>query len=347
MKSPIPVAVVGLGRAGWDIHIKQMTPRSEFKVVDVVDPELSRRQEAAEKLGCGTHATLADMLRKSKAELVVIATPSFMHEKDAIQALKSGRHCILEKPMAMSHAGAKRILAAAKKAKKKLFVHQNYRFNDDFTHLREVIDSGILGRIILIQHNVTHYARRIDWQTLRKKGGGILNNTGPHCVDSMLNLLDSPVVDVMSDLKHVKDAGDAEDHCLIMMKTKAGQVGQITLSTCCAQPLPRWMIWGSHGTLSTDGKQSVLKYYDPRKAPKLKVIDGAVEGRKYGTGEKLPWQEETRETKPARPFMKFYDNVADVLLNKGKMYISPDSAAEVMKVIEWARKGTKFPPLKV
>ena len=110
MESPIRTAVVGLGRAGWDIHVAQLRQRPDFKIVDVADPDPHRLDEASRALGCGTHSDLAGLLKTSKADLVVIATPSFSHEEDSLKVLKSGRHCLVEKPMAMSFSGARRMI---------------------------------------------------------------------------------------------------------------------------------------------------------------------------------------------------------------------------------------------
>lgn len=346
MKSPIPIAVVGLGRAGWSLHVDLLRPRTDFQIVDVADPDPARREEAARTLGCGTHSSLDALLEKTTAEIVVTATLSHMHESDVLKILKSKRHCVVEKPMAMSFAGARRLIAAARKARRKLFVHQSGRFLSEFQHLREIIDSGILGRIFEFRTAVFNFARRNDWQTLRRNGGGLLNNTGSHTVDTTLNFLGSPIVSLLGDLQHIKDAGDTEDHVHIFMKARSGQVANITISTACALPAPRWMFLGSCGTLSSDGTTTTLKYYDPKAVLKMDAVDGAVPGRRYGNDDVLPWKEETRPCKPTGTYGNFYDNVAGVLQRGEKMFITPEAAAENVRIIEWARKGTRFPPLK-
>jgi len=347
MKSQILTAVVGLGRAGWDIHVKQIRLRSDFKIADVADPDSKRREEAARALGCAAHPDLKTLLKSTQAELVIVATPSFAHEEDSMNVLRSGRHCLVEKPMAMDFAGARRMIAASRKAGKKLFVHQNYRFANEYLHLREIIDSGLIGRVFEIRACWFGFARRNDWQTLRKNGGGTLNNTCPHTIDTTLHLLDSPVISVTSDLQHIQDVGDCEDHVHIFMKFKNGQTADLTITTVCALPSPKWMLLGSCGTLSCDGANSTIRWFDPSAVPPLAVVDGAAPDRKYGNKDVLPWKEEVRPAAPSKKHGDYYDNVADVLMRDGKMVVTPRSAAEVIRVIEWARKGTRFPPLKI
>ena len=353
MESPIQIAIVGLGRSGWAIHAKQLQKRQDYKIVDVVDPDPKRLAEASQAFACGAYPNLESLLKHSKTDLVVIATPSIVHEGDAIAVLKSGRHCLVEKPMAMSFAGAQRMIAAARKSKRKLFVHHNYRFihpdypfGKEFRHLREIIDSGILGRVFEIRHCWFSFSRRNDWQTLRKNGGGLLNNSCPHSIDVILNLLDAPVVSLLGDLQHIKDAGDCEDHVHVLLKAKNGRVADMTVSTAAALPSPKWMLLGSCGTASSDGKTTTLRYYDPKAVPELQVIDGPAPDRKYGNGDVLPWKEETRPTEPLKSYGDFYDHVADVLLRGAKMEIPPEDAAEVIRISEWTREKTKFSVVK-
>src|SRR5438552_184987 len=144
---PIRYAVVGLGRAGWDIHVRQLRARSDAKIVAAVDPLAERREQAASEFECKTYDTLRKMLKQDDVEVVVIATPSVQHASDSIRALKAAKHVVVEKPMALSLSEADRMIRAAESAQKKLFVHQNYRFFPEFLHMREVIASGVLGKV--------------------------------------------------------------------------------------------------------------------------------------------------------------------------------------------------------
>ncbi len=345
MKAPLRVAVIGLGRAGWDIHVNHLKGRTDFALAACVDPLADRRAQAEGELKVKTFPDLKSLLRAKLADLVVVATRSVDHAPDSIAALKSGCHVVCEKPMATTLKDTDRMIAAAKAAKRQLFIHQNYRWHDDSRHLREIIDSKVLGDVYEIRARWIGYARRNDWQTLRKNGGGVLNNTGPHLVDTMLQLLDAPCVNVWSDLKHLKDAGDCEDHVKLILRGKNGRVCDLEVSTAVALPSPKWTLLGTAGAMTSDGTTSKLRYFDPARAPALKAVDGAVPGRKYGvvgTKDELPWVEETRPTKPTAPGGNFYDNVAGVLLRGEKMIVTPPQAREIMRVIGVAKKGTPF-----
>jgi len=339
---PIQAAVIGLGRAGWDIHVKRMRGRPEFRVAAVVDFEEGRRQEAAKEFGCATFSDYQSLLQSADAELVVVATTSATHADVSIAALRSGRHVIVEKPMATSVADAERMIEAAKAAGRKLFVHQNYRYNPDSRHLLEVVRSGQpIGRVFEVRIRVLHFARRNDWQTLKKYGGGVINNTGPHFVDMALQLLGSPVKDVWSDLQLINNAGDTEDHVKLLLRGENGRVVDLEIGSSCAFPEPRWTLLGSDGTLVSDGQTSKIKRFDRSKIEPLEVIETPPEGRRYGNDDKLPW-EEMEVPSVGKDAGDFYDNVAGVLRRGAKQDITPESVLEVMKVIERAKRGTRF-----
>jgi len=339
-KDPVKVAIIGLGRAGWSIHVDALRGRDDFRIVDVADPNEDRRTEAASDLGCGVHVGIDDLLAATDAEIVIVATPSASHEEDGFKVFASGRHCVMEKPMATSHSGALRLVAAAKKANRKLFVHHQRRFNDEGLFLREVIDSGILGEVFEIRLCWAGFARRNDWQTLKKNGGGNLNNTGPHVIDLALSLIDDPVTTLVADVRHIKDAGDADDHAHLFMKTSGGQTIDLLVTTCMALNGPRTELLGSQGTLQAmDDQVAKLKYFDGSNLPPLEVIDGLAPGRKYGNDEVLPWVEEERPITPTVRIGGFHDNVWSVLREGGEMVVRPEEAAEVLRIIDLSREG--------
>ncbi|MGH7214644.1 MAG: Gfo/Idh/MocA family protein, partial [Tepidisphaeraceae bacterium] len=103
-ESRLRFGVVGLGRAGWDIHVSALRDRADVKVVAVADPVPERRKQAAEDLGAEAYDSLNALLKDDRIEVVVIATPSSAHAPDTLAALKAGKHVLVEKPMGVSLA---------------------------------------------------------------------------------------------------------------------------------------------------------------------------------------------------------------------------------------------------
>lgn len=333
----ITVGVVGLGRIGWAHHAKLLHQHPAFELTACVDPLAIRRKEAERELGCATFAHINDFLKSGLAELAVICTMSVDHCPHSLAALRAGLHVLVEKPMAMNVRQADRMIAAAKKARKLLTVHQSQRRGASF--VREIMDSGILGDVFWMRFTGHSFFRRNDWQMLKKYGGGYLNNNGSHSVDFCLLLLDSPVKDVWGELKHTVTAGDADDFMKVVIRSKKGRVIEVEQSYACAFPQPTWLVAGTCGTMQIVGREAHIKYFDPRKVKPIKVVDGAAVGRRYGNDDRLPWKEKTLKVKPKKVDPNFNDNLAAAIRRGKKLLVTPESVRQQIWVLDQVRKS--------
>ncbi len=344
---PIRYGIVGLGRAGWPLHFEALCAREDARVVAVADPLAERRREAADLSGCQTHRSIGGLLKQPDVEVVVIASPSVRHGPDARRALRAGKHVVVEKPMALSVKEADGMLRTAAETGMKLFVHQNYRYQKVFVHLKGVLDSGALGRLYHVRNYGSFFLRRNDWQTLSANGGGVLNNTCPHNVDILLQMMGAPIVQVMGDLKQIASAGDTEDHVKAFLRAENGCTADLEISSAqnIALELPLWVLCGSCGTVTIDAQgRSTLRWFNPAEAPPLEAVAGAVAGRRYGNDDQLPWQERVVDVETQTPDSgSFYDNLAAVLRRGEPMAITGESVREVIRVLALVRKGSPFP----
>jgi len=338
-KKPISTCVVGLGRIGWSHHAKLMSQHPGFEIVACVDPLKDRREEAEATYKCATYARLGDFLKTDLAELVVVCTRSADHAPHTVAALKSGRHVLVEKPMAMSTKEADQMIRTARRAKKVLTVHQSNRHAGMPRFIQEILDSKILGEVFFMRLTGHSFFRRNDWQMLKKFGGGYLNNNGSHSVDFCIQLLGSPVKDVWGDLKHTVTAGDADDWMKVILRGKNGRVIEVEQSYACAFPQPTWLVCGTCGTMEVRGKEAKIKYFDPKKVKPIKVDPRAAQGRRYGNEDVLPWKEKTLEVKPKGKAPNFYDNLYDAVRKRKKLLITPESVREQIRVLDAVRKS--------
>ncbi|MEO8205842.1 MAG: Gfo/Idh/MocA family oxidoreductase [Chthoniobacterales bacterium] len=342
MNRTIKSAIIGLGRAGWLLHFEPMLQHVGYQITAVADPSESRRKEAHEKSGCETYETIDELLAKADCELVVVATPTSFHYSDAKKILEAGKHCVLEKPMALNAREADELVALATSKNLLLTIHHAQLFEKEFHHLKEIVDSGIIGRIFNIRVLWARYSRRWDWQTLQKNGGGLLNNWGTHLLSTTLPLLNSKVKTITADLELIKDAGDAEDHVELFLKMESGATANLTVTSVCAFPGIKWMFLGDKGTLISDGVTTQLKYFDPAEAPRPALEESMMAaGREYNS-EKLPWKEESRPVEPSYIVPTFFENVADAINGKAKLIATAEDAAEITRILEVARKTSGF-----
>jgi len=337
----VKTIVVGLGRAGWDIHVRALRGREDYALVGAVDIDGKRRDEARSELGCETYSDLSTCLASSAAELVIVANRSADHCLTAVEALEAGRHVVVEKPMAMGLAEADRMIAAARRAGRLLTVHHSMRLQPHALYVRKVIESGILGRIFQIRIGAYSFARRNDWQTLKAFGGGQLNNWGPHLIDQALQLMGAPVERLLGNLQRIAYMGDCEDHVKLVLVGRNGLLVDVEVTGACAVPLPQWVVMGSCGTMVVQDGQSRIRYFDPRQVQPLEVVRESPPDRRYGNDDVLPWQERTEEA-VAEPKVDFYTNLHQAIRQGAPLMVTPEEAREVVRIIDLCREGTEF-----
>lgn len=343
-KEPIRIGLIGLGRAGWGMHVDELKDKKHLlRIVAVCDPVTERLKMAADKFGCRTYTDVKDLIVDPNVELVDITSRSTDHAPHALAALKAGKLVFLEKPMCLSYAEALQLKHAAKG---RLFVRHNRRFEPAFQHIREIIASGLLGDVFEIKLRRHSYLRRDDWQTLIACGGGQLLNWGPHIIDHALRLLDSPVQAQWSDLKRLAAVGDAEDHVNITLRGENGRVVNLEISGGAALPEPEYIVFGTKGALTCTGERIKLRYLDPRQKLKTRKANAGVPALGgFGSQEELKWIEKTLKAAP-----KMACNITDTIwlalydaIRRKKAFpIKLDEAVEVMRVAGAARQGTPF-----
>lgn len=340
-KNAITVAVAGLGRAGWDLHVAELRADRRFRIVAAADPDAGRRRQAEDELGCAAGDELPKLLRKTSPELVVVASPSSLHAAQVATALRAGCHVVIEKPMATSLRAADRMIAAARRVRRRLFPYHRRRFLPEFTFLEDVLAEGLLGKCFHIGFCSHNYYRRYDWQCLLEYGGGQLNNTGSHFLDLVLALLDAPVSDLLCDMKRVCAAGNAEDHIKILLRTARGMTADLEISAGAAteRQAPPWTLLGTRGAL-TIGKNGLaqLKYYNPKDAPPVRLDRRlAVPGREYILDRNLPWKTEERPAQ-GRAAGTFYDGVFKSIRHGAPFRVKPEEVREMIRLIDLCRR---------
>ena len=342
MKTPLRIAVVGLGRVGWAFHFKRAAASTDFNLAAIVDPLKERRDEATRESGCAAYRSVGAMLEAEDLDVVAIASPTKMHERQTRACLRAGCHVVLEKPMTTSLKSADRILNEAEACDRRVMLYQPHRLTPETQTLKGILDSGIIGPVYLIRKAACRYTRRSDWQSLKKHGGGMLNNYGAHYLDLLMYLSDgSPINDIQCALWAVATRGDADDVVRAWLKTRKGQLLDVDINQASALPQPSWHICGEYGTVILEGDTFRVRYYDPAEAPHLEVTEGAAPGRTYDNQDRLPWREKEipidREKR-----LDFYENVAAAITGAAGPHVPLHESRELMRVIETCRRRSKF-----
>ena len=159
-KEMLPTVVVGYGLAGRYFHCPLIRREPRLKLHGIVARDPAVRAEALAFLGPAVRAfahldlALADPV----VELVVIATPHDSHAELCIRALQAGKHCVVDKVMALSTAETDAMIAARDRSGRMLSVFHNRRWDWDYLTVKEVLGRRLLGRPLVVESSVCRYA---------------------------------------------------------------------------------------------------------------------------------------------------------------------------------------------
>jgi UDP-N-acetyl-2-amino-2-deoxyglucuronate dehydrogenase len=165
------------------------------KLIAVCDIDKDKALSFASKFGSRAYTSLDELLTKEPDITVVcICTPNGYHAQHCIQSLESGRNVLCEKPLCLTTRDAQNIIEAEKKSRKKLFVVKSMRFNPLVKSLKEIINTGKLGKIYSF-HLSCFWNRPKEyfngWHGKKTLDGGTLFTQFSHYIDAMLWLFGS------------------------------------------------------------------------------------------------------------------------------------------------------------
>ncbi|MDZ4199786.1 MAG: Gfo/Idh/MocA family oxidoreductase [Kiritimatiellia bacterium] len=351
---PVSVGVSGLGRSGWDIHVKAIRGLSEtFRVSAVFDPIAERGQQAKTELGAKVHSSFESLIGDPEIELVVVASPNRFHATQAQAALRAGKHVLCEKPFGLTLADVDTMIRESKRAGKILQPFQQRRFEPDFRKIQEVIASGVLGSVHFVRICWHGFKRRWDWQTSRATGGGTMNNNGPHLIDHALELFGDAEPNVWAEMKHLLASGDAEDHLKVILSGPHRPTVDIELTDGFAYGQDRWLVAGTTGGLRGDAAGLVWKWVDWSSMPPRPLDLNPTPDRSYNS-ETLVWQ--TAEWKPEAntdagagaapspaPVLELYAGLYRAIREGQPQVITPQSVRRRVAILEKVRAFTGQP----
>lgn len=196
-------------------HVRCLEELPEAELVAVSDLDAARATEVAKVFGCRAYDRYQAMLAEEQPNAVVVAVPTEQHLAVALDVVAAGSHVLVEKPIADSPANARRIIDAARQAGVRLAVGHIERFNPAVRRLKEVIEAGMLGKILSIS------ARRVGLPSAHHGKTNVVVDLAVHDLDIMRFLLGQRPRVLSSITGHLA-GGASEDHADIMLL--AGEV---------------------------------------------------------------------------------------------------------------------------
>lgn len=278
MASRIRVGIIGQGRSGRNIHANTLAQLTDlFEIVAVSDGLEERRNMAIRDFGCEAYSDYHEMMKRTDLDLIINATPSHLHVPVSLELLEAGFNVLCEKPLARKAEEVDQLIEASKKAGKMLAVFQQARFNPVFQEIRKVIESGVIGRVVQISIAASGFARRWDWQTLKKFNGGNLLNTGAHFLDQALQLYGTDTMPrVLCQMDSANSFGDAEDYCKIVLTGQNRPLIDLEISSCNAYPGSNYVVQGTNGGIKATGNSVEWKYFKSEEAPEQQLQEQPI-----------------------------------------------------------------------
>jgi predicted dehydrogenase len=251
----INIALVGCGGMAHS-HANQLLKIPECKVVATCDVIESRALDYKTRYfpDARTFVSFDEMIKTSdlKLDAVVLVTPHTTHYPQATAALRAGLHVCVEKPMVTSSQHAYDLWKTVNASGKKLAIALQAPYCAEYQYIRQLRDSGRLGKVQIIQGWLAQGWLKAVAGTWRQdpaqSGGGQMYDSGAHVLNGMMWLMNEPVVEVACMIDNVGCPVDING--VAIMKFASGAFGSVAIGGNS----PGWEV---HIKIQTDRLQVV------------------------------------------------------------------------------------------
>ncbi len=338
MADDIRVGVIGFGMAGKIFHTAVVAATPGLELAAIVQ---RKGDEAAQAYpGVKIARSIAEMLEDESIRLVVVATPSHVHFENAEQCLRAGRNVVVDKPFTLTSDEARKLIDLAYGKNVLVTAYQNRRWDGDFVTLKQIVESGELGRIVSYESHFDRYRtepKREVWRESGGPGGGTLFDLGPHLIDQATVLFGDPE-SVFADVRVERAGAVVDDAFDVMLKFPAGVTAMLRSTLTAYTPGPRFVV---HGTLGSFWKWGLDPQEDALKA------GGSFDDPGFGEEPASQWGELRVAGKPPRrvetaagDYRGLYANVRDAILGVGELEVKPEQVWRTTRLIELCREAS-------
>ncbi|HSH71758.1 MAG TPA: Gfo/Idh/MocA family oxidoreductase [Methylophilaceae bacterium] len=199
--------------------------------------------------GVATYDTLEELLADKNVEAIYIPMANHEHGEWALKAIASGRHVLVEKPLAITVADIEAIEAAAAKYKVKVMEGFMYRFHPQHQRVKEIIQSGAIGEVRSAKASYSFMMRPARMYRLANDtdlGGGAMWDVGPYAIHSLRHCFDSEPVSVTAMAKYADTGADISTSGILQFGD--GRHGHFDVSFECSRQ-SEYTIIGTKGSV--------------------------------------------------------------------------------------------------
>lgn len=319
-------AIIGCGRIA-ERHAEQISRLGNLTAV--CDKIESKAQKLGQQYEAKAYTDFNELLlREKKTDVISICTPNGLHAEHAIAAFRKGFHVLCEKPMAINVYDCGEMIKEAEKANKRLFVVKQNRYNPPVKAIKDALDEDRFGKILSVQlncfwnRNVDYYSGS-DWKGTNKLDGGTLFTQYSHFIDLLYWMFGDvrKVEAITRNLNH-KNIIEFEDSGVVILEFYNGIIGTInyTVNSFEKNMEGSLTIFGEKGTVKIGGQYLNELEYQNIKDYKITDLPEGNPPNNYG-----------QYTGSMSNHHKVYENIIDVLMNKG---IIGTNGFEGLKTVE-------------
>lgn len=332
------MAIIGFGGMGnwhWESIKENLTELTVKGAYDIRE----ERQEKIRELGMYAYQSAEELLADEEIELVTIAVPNNFHKDYAIACMKAGKNVICEKPVTLNAAELEEIIAVSKATGKLFTVHQNRRWDRDYRIVKNILDSGVIGKPYFVETRVQgSRGSMFGWRGYKENGGGMLYDWGVHLLDQLLDMLQGKVLSVSAQLKTVF-SGEVDDNVKVFLQFENEVSALLEFSTNCFINHPRWHVSCTDGTAVVENWECQGKIVKlAENADEMSWADDIVYTAAGPTRTMAPRPSHTTqviELPEEHPkWSEYYENVLAVLEGREALIVKPEQCLRVMKLID-------------
>ncbi|MBS1783758.1 MAG: Gfo/Idh/MocA family oxidoreductase [Bacteroidetes bacterium] len=238
MSNKIRFAVVGCGHIGkrHAEMIQRNTDAQLVALVDIKDPS----QLQLSNFNVPFFSSLEELINHqliNQIDVISIASPNGFHADQALKCLQERKHIVVEKPLALKKSDAEKVIFKALHVHKHLFAVMQNRYSPPSVWIKELVESGKLGKIFMVQLNCywnrdDRYYTADSWHGKKNLDGGTLFTQFSHFIDIMYWLF-GDVENIMARFKDFNhhQLTDFEDSGIVNFEFVNGGMGCINFST--------------------------------------------------------------------------------------------------------------------
>ena len=278
------IAIVGLGMAVVPHAKSAIDLADRVEVAYACSPSASRRAKFAESFSFPQCDRLETILDDASVDAVAVLTPPNTHLDIVMRCAAAGKHVLLEKPLEISTARAREMVAACRAAGVTLGIVLQHRHKPAVERLAELMRNGELGTPVGASASIRLWRPQSYYDepgrgTLARDGGGVLITQAIHTLDVLLSLAGDPAEVTGFAATSTAHAMESEDIVCAAVRWRSGAYGVIEATTA-AYPgaAERIELIGSHGTATLLGTAFEARWHDGRKE------SFSADGSSGGTG---------------------------------------------------------------